>query len=75
MASWAHEVRNNTTTKGLFENHKVNFRRQRWEITKGGFQKLQDLEIDFDEGRCLGKNRRVHMIWVYIIWFISDWPI
>ena len=48
-----------------FENHKVNFRRQRWEITKGGFQKLQDLEIDFDEGRCLGKPR-VHMIYLGI---------
>ena len=45
----------NATAECLFENHKVNFRRQRWEITKGGFQQLQDLEIDFDEGRCLGK--------------------
>ena len=35
---------------------KVNYRRQRWEITKGGFERLHDLEIDFDEGRCLGKK-------------------
>ena len=48
----------------FFENHKVNFRRQRWEITKGGFEKLQDLEIDFDEGRCLGKNQWVHIIYM-----------
>ena len=30
-------------------------RRQRWELTKLGVKKIGDLEIDFDEGRCLGE--------------------
>ena len=50
------EVGRKSKGEGSFETQKVNFRRQRWEITKGGFERLQDLEIDFDEGRCLGKK-------------------
>ena len=55
VTSQARGLRNTTANCFFFENYKVNFRRQRWEITKGGFKQLQDLEIDFDEGRCLGK--------------------
>jgi len=50
----SYKIKNRMFIVGSKTDHPVNFRRQRWEITKGGFEKLHDLEIDFDEGRCLG---------------------